>query len=88
MGLLSSFVLSIVLDVHSSCLSIEKGNKEILLPFKTCRSIVVGESIIASSVILYDKWILKDHKRLEKIIYFSAIIVHTSAAIYNYRQIR
>lgn len=83
--MITVFVLSVFLDVHSSCINLNNGAREILLPFKTCKNMVIGEGILASSVVTYDKLFLKNHKKLARFIYIAGIIAHTSAAIHNYR---
>lgn len=78
------FILSVILDVHSSCINLNNGYREVLLPFKTCKSQIIYSSISTPSVILYNKKI-KKHKKLVKFIYIAGIVMHTSAAIHNYR---
>lgn len=80
-----AFVLSTILDVHSTCLSLHVGNKEAFLPFKTCTSIVVSQGLGTAGVISLDKFILNKHKKLERVIFISAIIVRSTAAVHNYR---
>jgi len=79
-----AYIFSTLLDVHSSCMSISRGSHEVLLPFRTCKSISLSQIVIVPSVTLYDFKYLSSHKKLRKIILISAIASHSIAAIKNY----
>lgn len=81
-----AYILSVILDVHSTCLSLNNGGREILLPFKTCKNIILFEAAVIPSYIIWHNKFEKKHPKLTKGIIIAAIISHSSAAIYNYRR--
>ena len=82
------YILAVLIDTHSTCLALNNGRREILLPFKTCSSIITYNVISTTSIIIYDKKFLKRRDKLRKFILITGIIAHSSAAIYNYRNIK
>lgn len=82
-----AYILSLTLDIHSSCLSIKSGNKEVFSPFKTCSSLVIVNSISIPLIYKWENKFKSKHPKLVRSILICGIILHSSAAIYNYKLI-
>ena len=80
------YILATILDVHSSCLAISAGNREVLLPFKSCSSISSYSIVSTTAVVSFVKLNGK-HKKLNRFILIAGISAHSLAAVYNYRSL-